>query len=322
MRTATAKTGARYVTNTVSMAARQDGYRAAAAVAFRLAVTETRKLPRLARLAVSPPDSAAEHPTGYSEAILQALNELPVDVTSYRMDPERFHAHLRSVDYPEAYAAGPLDEGGNRENKLLEYFVSLEILDIQAGDVVIDVASERSIFGEVVREACGATMFRQDLIFPPGMHGDRIGGSAASMPVPDQFADKLVLHNSFEHFEGTADSDFVTEAWRVLKPGGVVFIVPLFVSDSYSIVSDPLTDRRGVVWDPGAHVVELSGWHNRFGRFYDASALEARVLAPARALGYELEILHFANVKDVHPRASMYFALIMRKPRDLAVPAA
>jgi SAM-dependent methyltransferase len=321
MRSNTAKTGARYVTNIVSMAARQDGYRAAAGVAFRLVVTETRKLPRLARLAVSS-DSAGEHPTGYSEAILQDLNRLPVKVTPYRIDPERFHAHLRSFEYPKAYAAGPLDEGGNRENKLLEYFVSLEILGFQEDDVVIDVASERSIFGQVVREVCGATILRQDLIFPPGIHGDRIGGSAASMPVRDHFADKLVLHNSFEHFEGTADSDFIAEAWRVLKPGGVVCIVPLFVSDGYSIISDPLTDRRGIVWDPGARVLELSGWHNRFGRFYDASALEARVLSRARAVGFDVEILHFANVKDVHPRASMYFALVMRKPRDPAAPPA
>jgi hypothetical protein len=62
------------------------------------------------------------------------------------------------------------------------------------------------------------------------------------MPVADGFADKLVLHNSFEHFEGTANTDLVTEAWRVLKPGGVVCIVPLFVSDRYVIMSDPLTD--------------------------------------------------------------------------------
>lgn len=317
----TAKATVRYATNNVSMAARHDGYRAAGAVALRLILTEMRKLPRLARRAVSTKDSPQEHPIGYSAAILEGFNQLPVPLTRYPIDPEQFRSHVLSFGYPEAYAAGPLDEGGNRENKLLEYFVSLQILKLGENDVVIDIASERSIFAQVVRETCGATILRQDLIFPPGIHGDRIGGSAASIPVADRFADKLVLHNSFEHFEGSADSDFVAEAWRILKPGGVACIVPLFVSDKYSIISDPLTDRRGVVWDAGATVVELPWWHNRFGRFYDASALEARVLAPARALGYELEILHFVNVKDVHPRASMYFGLIMRKPRDLAVSA-
>jgi SAM-dependent methyltransferase len=311
-----AKVGARFVANLLSTVARQDGYRAAAGVAVRLLATETRKLPRLARLAASAPGSAtAEHPAGYSEAILQALSQLSVDMRPYRIDSDKFKAHVRSSAYPLAYAAGPLDEGGNRENKLLEYFVSLEILDLQPGDVVIDVASEYSIFPTVVREAYGATVFRQDLIYPPGVQGDRIGGTAAAMPVADQFADKLVLHNSFEHFEGTADSGFIAEAWRVLKPGGVVCIVPLFVSERYSIISDPLTDRRGIAWDAGARVIELPGRHNRFGRFYDAPALDARVLSRARELGYECEILHFANVKDVHPRASMHFALVMRKPR-------
>ena len=141
MRSNTAKTGVRYVTNTVSMAARQDGYRAAAAVAFRLVVSETRKLPRLARLAVSASDSPAKHPTGYSEKIVQALDQLPVKVTPYRIDPESFYAHLRSFEYPKAYAAGPLDEGGNRENKLLEYFVSLELFDL--GDDPLHVSGIR-----------------------------------------------------------------------------------------------------------------------------------------------------------------------------------
>jgi SAM-dependent methyltransferase len=314
MRPQTAKVGARYMTNLVSMAARQDGYRAAAKVAIHFLAAEVRKVPRMARLAMSAPDSAAlEHPTGYSAAILHGLGGLP-EFKDHRIDSDDFHAHVRSLGYPTNYAAGPLEEGGNRENKLLEYFVSLQILDLQAGDVVIDVASERSIFPTVVRDLFGATVFRQDMIYPPGVRGDRIGGSAASMPVADQFADKLVLHNSFEHFEGTADSDFVAEAWRILKPGGVVCIVPVFVSEHHSILSDPLTDRRGIVWDPGAQVIELAGWHNRFGRFYDAAALEARVLSPARELGYELELLHFVNVKEVHPRASTYFALVMRKP--------
>jgi SAM-dependent methyltransferase len=298
------------------MVARHDGGRAAAVVAVRLLATELRKLPRLARLAVSRRGALAtgEHPTGYSEEILAALNEVSADLRQYPIAPNAFASHVRSVRYPRAYAAGPLDEGGNREDKLLEYFLSLQILDIQPRDVVIDVASEHSIFPEVVRDAHGATVFRQDLIYPPGIHGDRIGGNAGAMPVPDQFADALVLHNSFEHFEGTADSDFVAESWRVLRPGGAVVIVPLFVSERYSIISDPLTDRRGIVWDPGARVIELPGRHIRFGRFYDAPTLDKRVLGPATRLGYDLEILHFGNVRDVHPRASTHFALVLRKP--------
>jgi SAM-dependent methyltransferase len=310
-----AKIGLRYFANSVSLTLHQDGYIAASELAARLLIAEIRKLPRLATHALSRSRRRpAPHPRTQPDTIVRALAAKPVKVTRYRLDPHAFRTHVRSFAYPQAYAAGPLDEGGNRENKLLEYFVSLELLSIQPGDIVIDVASERSVFPAVVRTICRAKVFRQDLIYPPGVHGDRIGGSAASMPLPDEFANHLTLHNSFEHFEGSADSDFIAEAWRILKPGGVVCIVPLFVSEAYSIVTDPLTDRRGIVFDEGTRVVELPGWHNRFARFYDSAALEARVLAPAVGLGYELELVHFANVKDVHPRASTHFALLMRKP--------
>jgi hypothetical protein len=314
MRRHTVKRAARHLGNRVSMAAQQDGYGTAAMIGARLVGTELRKLPRVIRLLRDGQDRSAAHPVGYTEAIIEGLERLPVEFRSHRVDPTRFEAHLRSFAYPSAYAAGPIEERGNRENKLLEYFLSLELLDIQPGDVVIDVASEYSIFPTVVRQLCGATVYRQDLIYPDGIHGDKIGGNAAAMAVSDEFADCLVLNNSFEHFEGNADSGFVTESWRVLRPGGRVFIVPVFVSEQHSILTDPLTDRRGIEWDPGAQVVELPGWHNRFGRFYSASALEQRVLAPARRMGYELELLHFANVKDVHPLATTYFALLMRKP--------
>lgn len=315
MRRRTVKPAARFLANRVSMAARQDGYGAAVRVGARQLGAELRKLPRLVRLAVDWQGRDVTHPVLYSDAIIEALRQLPVAFKPCPIDVSRFEAHLRSFAYPRSYAGGPIQEGGNRENKLLEYFLSLEILDIHPGDVVIDVASEYSIFPTVVRRLCGATIYRQDLIFPEGVHGDRIGGDAARMVVRDQFADALVLQNSLEHFEGDADSGFVGESWRILRPGGMVLIVPLFVSEEYTIVTDPLTDRRGIVWDPGARVVELPGWHNRFGRFYSASALERRVLAPARQLGYDVELLHFENVRDIHPLAVTYFALLLRRRR-------
>jgi hypothetical protein len=315
IRQQTVKVGTRFLANRVSMAARQDGYRSAARVAVGTISTELRKLPRLAPVLLSRRSArSAQHPTCYSEEILGALGRLSVELKPCAVDLDGFQSHVSSFDYPRTYAAGPLAEGGFRENKLIEYFIALQILKVEPRQVILDVASEYSIFPTMVRQVYGATVFRQDLIYPPGVHGDRIGGSAAAMPVGDRFADALVLHNSFEHFEGSADSDFLAESWRVLRPGGTVVIVPLFVSDQYCIVTDPLTDRHGIQWDRGARVIELPGWHNRFGRFYSATALEQRVLGPAASRGYDVEILHLVNVKDVHPQATTHFCLVLRKP--------
>jgi hypothetical protein len=311
--------GMRYFSNLVTMVARQQGYAAAATVGSRFVFSEVSKLPKFAYLTwqerahLRP---AAKHPTMYSEPIIDGLKELGVTICPYQIDVEAFHAHVAISGYPPNYAAGPVDEGGAREKKLLEYFLSLEFLIVQPTDVIVDVASEWSIFPEVLEKLSGATVYRQDLIYPPGLHGNCIGGSAACMEVPAESVDKLVLHNAFEHFEGTVDTDFIIEAWRILRPGGILCILPLFLSERYSIVTDPLIDQRGVIWDDGACVIELPWHHNRFGRFYSPSALQRRVLLPALEAGFTPTIYHILNANEVHPSANMYFALVLQKQAE------
>jgi SAM-dependent methyltransferase len=306
------RTGVRYAANLTSMVARQEGVVAAAVVGSQFVATEAAKLPRYARMTRGSGGLKVAHPPLISERILTDLDGLGVPVRPYRIDVPAFHEHLASARYPKMYAAGSIDEGGNREEKLLEYFVSLDLLKPQRDHVMIDVASEWSIFPDVVRKRTGATVYQQDLIYPPGVRGYRIGGSAAHLPIPDNFADMLVLHNAFEHFEGTADSDFIREAWRILRPGGVLCILPLFMSERFSVMSDPLVDRRGVVWDPGAEVVEIPWWHNRFGRLYDAAALRTRVLEPGRS--FDQLIYHVVNPYEVHPSICLHFILLLSKP--------
>jgi len=309
------RAGFRYATNLTAMVARQRGILEAASVGTRFVADEAIKLPRAARLALKTRANGWQppaHPPLISDEILDAVRTLSLDIVPYTLDLASFEAHIARAGYPRNYAAGGIDEGGTREQKLLEYFVSLELLEPRRSDVIIDVASEWSIFPQVVRELTGATVFAQDLIYPPGVHGHRIGGSAARMPVPDGFADKLVAHNAFEHFEGNADSDFIREAWRVLRPGGLLCILPLFMSDRHVVLSDPLVDRRGVIWDEGAEIIELPWWHNRFGRLYDAPTLKRRVLEPGAR--FHQVLYHVVNAQAVHPRASMHFALALRKP--------
>jgi SAM-dependent methyltransferase len=311
------RSGIRYASNHVTRVAAEDGYVAAIAAGGRLILTEVLKLPKYAVHAArraNHADRVATHPPMYSEEILAALSNVDVEVRPYSVDTAALWAHVAAIGYPRNYAAGPMKDGGAYEQKLVEYFVSLHLLAIKSSDVVIDVASEWSLFPSVARKLTGATVYRQDLIYPPGIAGDRIGGNAAAMSVPADFADKLVLHNSFEHFEGTADIDFIAEAWRVLKPGGMLCIAPINLSDRHCIVTDPLVNRRGIEWDNGAEVIELLWWHNRFGRFYDAPALQRRLLAPAAQVGFETTIYHVINVKDVNPHAYLHFVMIMQKP--------
>lgn len=312
--------GMRYGWNLMDMVARQRGYRAAAILGSKFAVTEIGKVPRIIHRTLEQkgkPGTRSENPVLYSPQLVARVSALPISVQSFCINSEDFRSHVAQCNYPKNYAAGPIEQGGLRDKKLLEYFVSLVLLDVQRADTVIDVASEWSIFPDVLRKLTGATVYQQDLIYPSGIHGQCIGGSAAHMPIADSFADKLVLHNAFEHFEGSADTEFILEAWRVLRPGGVLCILPLYLSEEYHILTDPLVRRSGVVWDEGARIVERPWWHNRFGRFYDPPALDRRVLAQARNLGFQTTVYHAENITEVLAQSDLHFVLMLRKPRSV-----
>jgi SAM-dependent methyltransferase len=309
--------------NAVNLERRQEGWWSAAATALSLSTAEARKIPRFLHLRwkqrgqqVQPP---LEVPTRDDSQILRQFTGLGIDFQSATVDRDAFEGHMSSFPYPRFYAGGAVASGGVREAKLLEYFLSLSLLPVSEREVVIDIASERSVFPEMIAKTFGALAFRQDLIYPSGIDKDRIGGSADNMPVPSGFADKLFLHNSFEHFEGDIDTRFIYEAWRVLKPGGGVCIVPLYVSTRHENVTDPLVDTNGVVWDADAVIVEKIGHHVRFGRWYSAQTLSERVLHPAGECGFKADIYHFAGVdpRSVDPisraQGGIRFAMVLRK---------
>jgi len=245
--------------------------------------------------------------------IVDSLEQTP-RFHSVSFDPGALRKHCESFRYPRFYAGGAVANGGFREYKIVEYFVSLELTPIDSDDTVIDVASEYSVFPDMVRELFNASVFQQDLIYPPGVHGDRIGGNAAGMDIEPGFANRLMLHNSFEHFEGDADSGFIREAWRILKPGGTVCIVPLFLSSSHTVLTDPLVDQRDVEWDPEGTVVSIIGYRNRFGRFYSLDTLQRRVIEPATQCGFRPTIQYVKNIQELQSGSLLHFALVLEKP--------
>lgn len=313
----------RYVLNVVVLAFRQEGWRAAALTAVSLGAGEARKVPRLLAwmwrgYPTSPsgrPVLALEHkPVTTLPRLLAIFEHLDVDLRSISIDPRELEKHIERFSYPRFYAGGPVAKGGFREWKILEYFISLMLVPVLPSDVVIDIASERSVFPDMVRRLIGARVFRQDLAYRRGIHADRIGGSADEMPLPASFADKLMLHNSFEHFENDIDTKFVREAWRVLRPGGAVCIVPLYLSDTYQILTDPLLERDDITWDDDAEVTRVAGLRHRFGRLYSGEMLEKRVLAPARERGFVPTVYYVENIRSVEPSGGAHFALVLFKP--------
>jgi SAM-dependent methyltransferase len=244
------------------------------------------------------------------DSILRQLDAAGFAVRSLRIDPAAYAAYRRRAGYEERF---PNYYSFNLHEKSLEHFIAAELLALQGDDVYIDVASEGSPVPEIYARLYGCRSFRQDLSYPPGLNGDTIGGDAAAMPVPDCFASKLGLHCSFEHFEGDADVRFARSLQRVLRPGGRVCIVPLYLYDTYAIQTDPqVSAPAGVRFEEDAVLYLDPSWQNRHGRFYDARHLAERVRDQLGG-GSSMTVYRIENARDAHPSCYAEFAAVIEK---------
>jgi SAM-dependent methyltransferase len=235
------------------------------------------------------------------------ISALPVRRADYQVNVENYPRWVKAAHYPRlAYLA-------NRDEKFLEHQVSVDLLNVKAPGLLVDVASCRSQFPNIMRRR-GFRVIAQDLSYPLGLHGDILGGDAAAMDLPEGSIDGVTLHCSFEHFEGDADTRFATNIGRLLKPGGRVVILPLYLHDRYVIETDPLISGGDVPVDRGATLAASFGYTNRFGRHYDAQALLSRVIQPAVEAALDVTIVRISGAKAVSPGCYLRYALLLERP--------
>jgi SAM-dependent methyltransferase len=233
-------------------------------------------------------------------------------VVDYQVDLRDYQDYLRRAAYgrfPGYYRGG---SSGNFPSKSLQHYLAARLLALEPGDTYIDVASANSPAPEIYHSIYGCRAYRQDLAYPEGIHEERIGGSAAAMPVADGFATKLGLHCSFEHFEGRADVEFMREAWRVLKPVGKLCVVPLYLYPQYTIVTDPaVLPTEGLAFEPDAVLYCWKGYGNRHGRLYSVPKLASRIRDNLQ--GMSLTVYYIINRQDIGAECNVRFAALFEK---------
>lgn len=195
--------------------------------------------------------------------------------------------------------------------KTLEHYLAAKILNLSKEDIYIDIASAYSPTSEIYRKLYGCKTYKQDLIYPEGIHGDIIGGDASNLPIKDDFFDKMALHCSFEHFEGNSDIKFIEETSRVLKKGGKLCILPLYLFNQYAVQTDPVLAKEGIIFDKEAILYCARGWKNRHARFYDVKHLIKRIKRNLNDL--KLTIFVLENEKEVNPSCYIKFIAFFEK---------
>lgn len=221
----------------------------------------------------------------------------------------------------EEYASEYRIYGGSQEHclweKVLEHLVSFILVDPQPGMTAVDVGSCRSVAPAILRRVYGVRCYEQDLEYAAGVQGDRIGSSAEAIPLADGSVDFMTLHCTFEHFEGKADTGFIQECARLLKPGGKAVILPLYLNLNYvNITGETEAGRRAEIgWDEGAdHFCLIPEWANRFGRHYSPGAFLERVHRPAVAAGLQPQLWRVKHWESLHPALWLRWILVVNQP--------
>ena len=249
------------------------------------------------------------------EAALRALGA-SVDTLDLGDWETAFRAWLHLKEYEGEYRnyAGVLEHC--LLEKALEHFLSIALIRPRSGATGVDVGSCTSVLPSLVRRIYGVRYFEQDLQYPAGVHGDRIGSGADRIPLEGGRVDFLTLHCAFEHFEGNADTGLIRECSRLLRQGGTAVILPLYLNEAHCNVTgeSDATARRAIAWDTDAtHYSYISDWNNRFGRHYSPDAFMRRVYAPATASGLTPRLYKVVRWDRIHPALWLRWILTLQK---------
>lgn len=258
--------------------------------------------------------STYDHTKAPSDAayrnIAQGLESLGVTVRDVGIELDDFREYLSAFpDLQRIYA----DHGDVWLQKCIEHYLTFRWVGPEPGRVHVDVAAAGSPWSACLRRH-GVRSYRLDLAYPKGMNGHDIGADAGNTELPDEFADTLTLHCSFECLMGDSDVLFMGEAQRLLRQGGKVGIVPLYVDTTYFVTTSPYCDQRQIVLDTGAlKVWRDDGYAAPFARHYSPRSFVERVWSNMTKMR-DGEVLHFVNLdelREAYPGQRVYCHLML-----------
>lgn len=260
-------------------------------------------------------DVLARRPGTDPDRIRAALMDSGVSTLRTWVPQTAFARWVEWSDYERRYPkyVRRFPPGPALTKKLLEHFLSIDLLGLPSTGTVVDVGSRESPFAEVVaRMTPQLRVIRADMVYPRGWRGNDLGCDGASLDLEHESVDRVFFHCSFEHFEGDRDTRATSEIARVLRPGGAAVIIPLWLAERAFNETDDEAHTPSVEFDAGTSIC-IGQWKYRFARFYDTDSLSRRVIQAAAVDGLVTDVIYFANW-SVWPRAPR-FALVLRRIR-------
>ena len=225
------------------------------------------------------------------------LRSLPTHIIDYSPDSQRFKRFQEENWFPDDYHGGR--SSGVWDEKLLEHWIAFELLGLENwgdNDIYVDIASQYSPWAQALRERRGLSAFAIDLA-PVGPAFSSLPYYRSEDATRTSFADASVrgasLQCALEMFAGDHDQLLIKELARILRPGGKVIILPLYMHTHYCCYATPEFYGKGFS-DVGAkEYIRMDCRGVPSSRKYHAHSLRERLLDPIlqHGLSYKLYVL-------------------------------
>lgn len=224
---------------------------------------------------------------GDLENIEKKLMEYTDVISAGWFDEKEFENYEETLGFQKEYS-----KGANKRyrRKIMEYYCADRLLGFNrwgGQDIYVDVGACGSPFARHLRERRGIAAYAVDL--SEGKYADLpyyIKEDATKMHFKDGTVRGMSAQSAFEMFAGNADVEFVREIARCLSADGKAVICPLYMHRQYLSTVSPNYYHTGTA-DEGSLECIRTDCRGAIpvARFYDAEALDRRILRMARECG-------------------------------------
>lgn len=171
-----------------------------------------------------------------------------------------------------------------RKEKIFEHFLAYKLTELATCPspkdmTYLDIAGGGSPWIKILREY-SFNSFVVDLYIQPVFRKLSFykKEDATHTSFPDESVDTMSSQCAFEVFLGNADILFIKEAARILKPGGKLIILPLYLHKYYCGYSSPDYMAKDYSDPDAKRYINNNAWGIPFSRKYNAKALQERIL--------------------------------------------
>lgn len=100
-------------------------------------------------------------------------------------------------------------------------------LGARAGEIILDLGCGHGHISKWIAESCSATVVSYDILLPVLLKVSNplaVCGSADNLVFGDNVFDRVICTDVMEHIPPSMEDSVISEIFRVLKPGGVIYL--------------------------------------------------------------------------------------------------